>query len=737
MSNSTWTGILRIKDENITGSLGSMQNGMKKVGEAFKENFFQNLNSFSLLKKGIDMVLDSAEELVKESRELQSVSSRYDIPIEQLGKLRNVALQFGLGLNGLNGTFAALENNINRAIVRPGVGASIAFTKLGISQQEVSGYANNTGDAFNRLLPILRGVEDSALRAALAEDALGGGADAMIAVLKRGPEAMQAAEDAAYKYTDSMTASNAEIMNMFSDFGEALKPVGQLIASVFGILFGLIMACIPGLKMVFNMITQLFGGGVAIIGAALGTIVNKISWAIGKTTNSMNVFRSSEEKAKRAAELDAEQETSQKLIKKEFVKGLDKINDNTAFHKNIREFQKASDRVEQQFSSLGAQFGLEDDETGYNRKINEQSELIKTFKKQREERQKSAEIAKKDGKDTKEDYAAIAELSDKIKEAQNTRQDVVDVLATRSLKVTNANRADIKADMQVGPDKVAPVIKTNEKLIFEEQQLVKERQLALDAQNAAIPSYMRYLADSEMAMKREKVALEDLNRIKAKGSIFEKDFSKIAEYQNKHTAAVNATAQAQQTLADLIALTTDRSRLADRDRRNSAIIEHKQREMFGMKLRGVSAIDQQAIVFKNQVDVLKREQEKLQDLANNPLRKKEYLEGFGDEAVRLKDSIQKEMFTAAKELDTLMAMQFNFVSSSAAQKGMGGGIAMVNNPIKIAEQSRDYLKKIYEAMLDANGMSGTFEQVQKINIDKSGASIIPYGRDLKVEGSGR
>lgn len=736
MANSTWTGILRIKDENITGSLGSMQQGMSKVGKAFKDNFFNNLNSFSLLKKGIDMVLDSAEHLVKESRELQSVSSRYDIPIEQLGKLRNVALQFGLGLNGLNGTFAALENNINKAIVRPGVGASIAFTKLGISQKEVAGYADNTGEMFNRLLPILRGVENSALRAALAEDALGGGSEAMIALLKKSPEAMQDAADAAHTYSNSLTSANAEISNMFSNFGESLKPVGQIIASTFGILLSLVMACIPGLKVLFNSLFQVVTGALAIIEGAIGKVTQKIGWAIAKTANNLNVFRSAEEKAKVAAELDAEDDTNQKLINEEIRTGWDKATDEEPIKKYKREFNKATDRVSQQTDALAESLGLESSEQGFNRQIHEQSELIKTFKKQREERQKSAEIAKKEGEDTKEDYAKIAELSKKIKNAQNERQDAADHLAKRSLKVTDENTKEINTDMSVEGAPKKAEIKTNEKLIFEEQQLVKERQLALDAENAAIPSYMRFLSDVEMARKREKIALEDLNRIKAEGSIFEKDFAKIAEYQNKHTAAINSTIQAQQTLADLIAETTNRSRLADINRTNSAIQEHKQREMFGMKLRGVSAIDQQDVAFQNQVEVLKREQKKLEELAEDDFRRDQYMGGTGPEAVRLKDSIQKEMFAAAKELDTLMAMQFNFVSSDAAKKGMGGGINMVNNPIKIAEQSRDYLKKIYEAMLDANGMSGTFEQVQGINIDpKTGASIIPLGK--QVEGSGR
>jgi hypothetical protein len=115
-----------------------------------------------------------------------------------------------------------------------------------------------------------------------------------------------------------------------------------------------------------------------------------------------------------------------------------------------------------------------------------------------------------------------------------------------------------------------------------------------------------------------------------------------------------------------------------------------------MKMRGVSAIDQQNVVFRNSVDKLKREQAKLADLASDPMRQQEYLGGTGPAAIALKNSIQDLMFESAKEMDSLMAMQFNYVSSDAAKKGMGGGIAMVNNPLEVAKESRDYLKKIYE-----------------------------------------
>ena len=76
------------------------------------------------------------------------------------------------------------------------------------------------------------------------------------------------------------------------------------------------------------------------------------------------------------------------------------------------------------------------------------------------------------------------------------------------------------------------------------------------------------------------------------------------------------------------------------------------------------------------------------------------------EKEKQRDVIQKKTFGAAGEMDKLMAMQYNFVSSNAAKAGMGGGISETNNLIDINKEQLNYLKKMYEAILDSSGQSG-------------------------------
>jgi hypothetical protein len=242
--------------------------------------------------------------------------------------------------------------------------------------------------------------------------------------------------------------------------------------------------------------------------------------------------------------------------------------------------------------------------------------------------------------------------------------------------------------------KPPPTLKTLQQTEIDLGQNKKIREQGVREFTASIDAWDRWKSGVKIAEKELTNAQKDLAEFIDKGDA-ESRQKKLALINAQRDAEINLQAKKRE-LDNLIQQGANEERLAAINRTNKAIESQQGRDLFGMKMRGVSAIDQQNVVFRNSVDKLKREQAKLADLAKDPMREKEYLGGTGPAAIALKNSIQDLMFESAKEMDSLMAMQFNYVSSDAAKKGMGGGIAMVNNPLEVAKESRDYLKKIYE-----------------------------------------
>jgi hypothetical protein len=210
---------------------------------------------------------------------------------------------------------------------------------------------------------------------------------------------------------------------------------------------------------------------------------------------------------------------------------------------------------------------------------------------------------------------------------------------------------------------------------------------------------LEILTEKRITAEKELAAITEENNKNRKTS--NTDIARQYELQNKLLEAQNAEMKQIKDMSDYALKTQIMQTEALRERRNKAIDEIQEREQFAMQKSGTSAVDRQAIVLNNKIEELKRAK---QEFDEKSIRGKQIYTAEQKEAALAK--IQEKTFAATKELDKLMAMQFNFTASDAAQKGMGGGIVEQKNLVEINKDQLKYLEKIYYAVLEANGISG-------------------------------
>jgi hypothetical protein len=722
MARGGWTGFLRIQDDGSAKTIGSIQQGFDKVTKSFKTGFVQNFNSFSLMKKGIDAVVDSAKELIKESREMVTTSSKFSIPIEQLGELRNVAVQCGLGVNGLTGALGGLHQTLLDAVVNPGGEAAWTLDKLGYSQKEVQQISRRTGDAFYKFVDSIRQIEDATEREVKARAIWKGQYQEVMVLINKGQEEQDEMQRKAHKYTDEQVKNNELAAKSWDDVAERLKGIGELLTPIMGMIGAGVAFLASEFELLFEGLKMVIGTIILWIKEALKGIVNDITWAatqakIGfKKLNPLNNYTS--EDAKRDSEIEdarywREEEKSSKVI-------LDNAKLAERTRKNAVKALGNMQGALKDFGRQGRQFlvnigGVDDQKTVASEEMNNLREeerqkkenMLKNFHEVQNARNVEGIIRSKEGDAAAQKYhesvvIPLIKDGDNMQESlSETQQKMAEVIA--ELKKVSPNAIwDEKSKMFIdkpkdkGPSKV---VESYEQMNIRLAQNKAVRGQDVQRFTAGIDSWMKWSSGSAIAYKELQAAeanLADLMKNEATAG------------PEKINAALNAKINAEikyqektREFSNLLEKGANDARLSAINRKNSAIEAQQSRDIFGMKMRGVSAIDQQNVVFRQAVEKIKREQKKYDDLSKDKYREQEFMQGNGSAALALKDSIQQLTFNAAKEMDTLMAMQFNYVSSDAAKKGMGGGIQMLNNPINIAMESRDYLKKIYETLSGA------------------------------------
>jgi hypothetical protein len=716
MARGGWTGFLSLRDNGAATSLGTLGGAFKSVTDNFKKGFIQNFNLFTLAKKGIDAVVKSAQELIKESREIVTTSTKFNIPIAQLGELRYVALQSGLGINGLSSALNTLRDSFLEGVINPGGEATWMMKKLGIEQGQLIDLSARTGDGFWRIVDAIRAMSNETDRDIALKAIYKGEWQSVSVIVKKSAEEIQKMKDESHAYNDEATKNNENISKSWDRIGERLKTLGNALTPIMGILAGLVEFIVSTVLVVFH--------GLGFVLERIGTIGQRVFRQIGYSATWMAVTAknavkaitpgsgyTSEDFTRDQAALDKETEEKEAYADKEYKTKTDK-----AMADSAMAMAKAADGVRGGLNTMyenGKQVAINagwkknrldtaNDDEAEDQKIKaniianrasaarEVGEAFENRKRLIAEGAKERDIFRAD----KAVQRALTTQRSMEAEIQRIDEEHKKRLLYIKEYYPDAVFEDNKFKEKSDKKKPEPTLKTLAQTEIDLGQQKKLREQGVREFTASIDAWDRWKSGVLIAEKELTNAQKDLAEFIDKGDA-ESRQKKLALINAQRDAEINLQAKKRE-LDNLIKQGANEERLAAINRTNKAIESQQGRDLFGMKMRGVSAIDQQNVVFRNSVDKLKREQAKLADLAKDPMREKEYLGGTGPAAIALKNSIQDLMFESAKEMDSLMAMQFNYVSSDAAKKGMGGGIAMVNNPLEVAKESRDYLKKIYE-----------------------------------------
>ena len=745
MARGGWTGFLSLRDNGAATSIGTLGQAFKSVTDNFKKGFYQNFNLFTLMKKGIDAVVKSAQELIKESREIVTTSTKFNIPIAQLGELRYVALQSGLGINGLSSALNTLRESFLEGVINPGGEATWMMKKLGIEQGDLIDLTSRTGDGFWKIVDSIRAMSNETDRDIALKAIYKGEWQSVSVIVKKSAEEIQKMKDESHAYNDEATKNNENVSKSWDRIGERLKTLGNALTPIMGFLAGLVEFIVSTVLVVFHT----FG----FVLERIGTIGKRVFQQIGYSAMWMAVTAKNAAKAmmpgsgyttedfsRDQAALDKETADKEAGADKEYRETTDR---NMA--QSAMAFAKAADGVrsgmstmyengKQVYINMGAQNRLADANEQQAQEDMERDTIPLRKAEVLEERKKlteKIEMLKATGAKERDIFKAEKELKRTYatEKGLNLReQELIDSKKNRLKYIKeyypDAVFEDGKYKAKSDKPKPKPTLKTLAQTEIDLGQQKKVREQGLKEFTASINSWDRWKSGVLIAEKELANAKKDLLEFVDKGDA-ESRAKKLALINAQKDAEINLRAK-QRELDNLIQKGANDERLAAINRTNKAIESQQSRDLFGMKMRGVSAIDQQNVVFRNSVDKLKREQAKLADLAKDPMRQQEYLGGTGPAAIALKNSIQDLMFESAKEMDSLMAMQFNYVSSDAAKKGMGGGIAMVNNPLEVAKESRDYLKKIYE---EVKG-TGSFDVVPKYMKGSKGWGMASDGTKL-------
>ncbi len=719
MAGASWTAWFKIKDINAQATLGNLTDASTKLADAFTGKLLKSFNVFNLMKEAIMAVVKGAQELVNESKEIVTMSTRFDIPINKLGQLRQVAKSFGMDANGLGGAMSALEKSINNAITRPGMDASRTLQKLGFSQAEIISWSGRTDVAFEAINARLRKFGDEGERSAAVSELYAGSGDSVTDMLKRSKEAAEGAASGAYIYSDALTKNNSETLDALDEINEDLKPIYQFVAALAGVIVQILAIVVQGAKMFFGVVIDVIMGLVEIIIGAVKMATTAaaagLSWLVDKGQNMIGLMSDEEMEQKnkeRESEMLKSMETSGiKHGAARMVKGFDP--------KDVKNMETRLLKGGASVLALGESLGMEGTKEQAENELKELKLQEEILADQARRQRELIEQKRKDGKDTTNDLKVLYGIQDSFNKKVQERLKLEKEL--RELQLAPDPKGDVRQDSNAVEDMREADRLKKQGLALDRERIMLEGgpQIAKDMLEARVATEKQITAQKELAKlqlsgmnsteRNEKYAEleaqgfgfteDEKSAVEAGGFTSKRDEARENELENKAEEAAQARMRAEMKVNQWAKEQNKVISDADRDRQLSAIDAVRERERYADKIKGVSAIDQQTKELEFQIEGIKREEEKLAIMEQNPL-------ATHAEKEKQRDVIQKKTFGAAGEMDKLMAMQYNFVSSNAAKAGMGGGISETNNLIDINKEQLNYLKKMYEAILDSSGQSG-------------------------------
>ena len=675
---------------NATAALQSLRANFDNAWNNMQSGITKNISKFNIYEKILQKCVEVGKQLIDESRELISVSTKYDIPISQMGKMQMMAQATGQSVGQLARGFRFLEMNMGRALLKPGGPQYQAFKELGLSQEQMTMAAQNTGYALDVVRGSVMKIGDENRRNAILAELFGANWQNLLPILEMTSTQLKDNESAGYKYSESMTRSLTGIGTTMEEITQDLKPLVMPFVQIFGMLVTMLGMLVEGLKIAVKLV----GSGLLQAWHAIAGIVNSIIGGVAKLVALMAKVMGFSDAGK---SIDQFGDGFLKGAEENF-KEVDKESDRfgNVIVEGGREVEKSGDRFAQQSYALGESLGMVE-EGARAKNLQKELDALTTKRKQAIETQQIymkqiKELANKEDR-TAEENKKLAELSNKYREAGKAVKELSD--EEKRAKERLERETGKTAEKGTGLDGNKVRTAEERKIEIQRGRQARERDLRLQMANTPIGEQKESYFELLKAQDEVKKVEEDIAELK-KNNAF--DLQKQADMEHALGNAKIAVIEKERAHeAFLLKLQRERHD-AERAARDELIKGLEEREKLLMQRQGTTAIDKQVVTVQNAIEQMQRDQAEAEAILADPKRSQQEK----DAALKV---VQKSTMGAMKEFDKLNTMQFNWGASDAAKKGMGGGIDFRENQLSVSKEQLNILRKSYELALKQYGLT--------------------------------
>lgn len=651
----------------------------------------KNITKFNAYQVALDYCVDAGKQLIKESRELIAISAKYDIPISKMGSLQMMSAQTGQSVGQLARGFRFLEMNMGRALLKPGGPQYQAFKELGITQEEMNRAAGDTMYALELVRGKVMTIGDEERRNAFLQEIFGANWQNVLPIIEMSVTAQKDAASAGYEYSASMTESLSGVATTMEEIAQDVKPLIMPIVQIVAILVTLLGVLIEG----FKISVQLIGHGIlagwhAFIGGiqlAIGYVLKLYGGLlkiVGLTKLGSGISEIGESFTKSAAEHG-----------KGILNEGGKMGD--VLIKGGREVSKSGDRFARQSYALGESLGMVD-EKQYIKEV--KADLDKK-KAQIETNKQSLSELRRSVQEKVSLYArgliSKDDLNEAVERARDQQEKLKDLQEESQRLQEKFDRAGGNAVLNDKNKKDGSKPRTQEERKVQLQIQKQERERGIKEYMANTPLVAEMETYHEMIkaqMELKKLEEDKADLIKNNSD----NIQAIADMENQiGNAKIEIMAKEKAHKAFLLKKERELGD-SEKERKDDMIKAMQEREQQFMTRQGMTGMDKQAEVVSKAVDQMRRDEEQLNKVMNDPMRTQ-------NEKLQAKKKLEGSTMGAMKEFDKLSLMQFQYSASDAAKKGMGGGIDVRENQLSVSKEQLDYLRKSYELQLKQFGLS--------------------------------
>jgi len=654
-----------------TSTINQLNGAMSGLAGGIMSGVVPAFNALMVGEKVAGALKNAFNASIEEGKKLINESRKFNIPIQELQKLKATCDELGIASGSLVRSMKGLNKAMTDAIRNPNDTKGRMLKSLGLSADDLKSLEGNSDKAFNTVRQMYQNIAGEADREKFGREMFGGGFDQIKALLEATESVGELAKAKISEISDANAVALAALGNTFDDFGEqskdAVSPITPIIGMIVEAFSALITMLITGFKLAWDGVL-LFGVGVQHIFHTMMNLLDDALLGWNELKHAIHSTGDAEYEAEKK-NIDARQKARDASDEKSFNQvtarmshdaskgraGLEKSNVNLT--KQAISFGETSGLYEKGESKAGAEKELiekrkdiknMDEEIKYLRKHGKTSEADAMQK----ERENLAEELKQNEKFYEQVFNA------KSKDIGLTKEQAAERDKANKLKTPKEFDKEFKEKFKHQEEEFAlkeEALEKDAKLLAIQEQITKlEKQSAIAVLDKVNGKAMDKVIQTEiMKLKKDEVKLQKQ---------IDDDKVKAMERESKEQIKLNET-------------------ITKQEEGLQTYLNKRKLEL--MKTNGASQAEINQQAFKDNYEQLQKMQQetsdafsKAKDGINTPNSEK-----LREDALKKRSAFISQFEATQGSFDTLVKTPLNTVSSDAAKKGMGGGI--VSDPQKV------------------------------------------------------